>query len=207
MFALSQVKQTNQNWTSFYEVTISCIAILEYRPGSFVSGCFEIHSQDCPPRSFECWQASYNALEAHLELKEGDQKHCGILSLMASWKESKRPPRPNFQWMEVYSLTYYRCGGWSPYICFHIKDEKKLTTIVFDCRRVLIFCLSQVLSLQIFWPLTLNFLPPLEQNRMWNSFKYLKTALLWVSFSLFQVKHSMFAQPCLPRTVSKSLTI
>lgn len=147
VFALSKVKQTNQNWTSFYEVTISCIAILEYRPGSFVSCCFEIHSQDCPPQSFECWQASYNALEAPLELKEWDQKHCGILSLMASWKESERPPRPDFQWMEVYSLTYYRCGRWSPHICFHIKDEKKLTAIIFDCRRVLIFCLSQVLSL------------------------------------------------------------
>lgn len=152
MFALSKVKQTNQKGTSLHRITISCIAIPEYRPGSFVSYSFEIHSQDRPPRSFVCSSVP----EAHLELKEWDQQHRRILSLTASWKESKRTPRPNFQWMEIYSLKYYRCGRWSPHICFHITDEKKPTTVTFDCLKVLIFYLSQVLSSRSYdlWPLT-----------------------------------------------------
>lgn len=65
VFALRKIEQTNQNWTSFHKVTISWIAVLERRPGSFVSCFFEIQSQDCLAQGFVCWQANSSELEAH----------------------------------------------------------------------------------------------------------------------------------------------
>lgn len=91
-------------------------------------------------------------------------------------------------------------------LCFNIISEKELTTITFDYQRVLIFYLSQVLSLQIFWPLTLNFSPSGAKPNvkfLWIFENHSHVGLL----SLLQVKHSMFVQPSLLRTVSKSLTV
>lgn len=104
-----------------------------------------------------CMLASHShELETYLQLKEQDQKHRRTLSLMASWKESERPSRPNFQHMEIHILKYYRCDGWPSHFCFHMTHKKKFTVLTFDCPRVLTFCLTQVLSLPIFWPSTLT---------------------------------------------------
>lgn len=104
----------------------------------------------------------------------------------------------------IYS-EHHRCDGWSPHSALISTMRKGLQPLPLIVR-VLICYLSQILSLQIFWPLTLNFSPSGAKPNvkfLWIFENCSHVGLL----SLLQVKQSMFVQPSPLRTVSKSLTI